>query len=339
MMFRMSRGVGSWLSAVLGTAVLIGLVTAAPADDTAATLGVGGLRFQHSRQVRMVREDLYISPVRVRVHFELVNVTSKPIDTVVAFPLPKLDQAAWYNSELGTTARDSVNFIDFKTDVNGKPVPMTVEQRAVDGKGRDITAFLKRYHVPINPVIVFRATGRDPLASLPPATVRALRDAHLLGGRYWTVSTNFWWRQRFDPGKVVDVDQSYRPITGGHYDVNTGSLENVESSLRYDLDKDTCPDARTRAALRAKYAATPACRAGACAQSYIHFYTTDYVLTTGGDWDGPIGTFHLTLDKLKSSNILSTCWEAPLGKTGPSTYESTLHDFSPRKNLRILVIE
>jgi len=63
------------------------------------------------------------------------------------------------------------------------------------------------------------------------------------------------------------------------------------------------------------------------------------VLTTGSNWAGPIGTFHLTLDKLKPSNILSTCWAAPLVKTGPTTFESTVRNFSPNKNLSILVIE
>ncbi len=71
------------------------------------------------------------------------------------------------------------------------------------------------------------------------------------------------------------------------------------SALKNDIHADVCPNASTFAALKRKFAATPVCKTGLCKDSYIHFYTTEYVLTTGNNWDGPIGTFHLILDKLK----------------------------------------
>lgn len=327
-------------AATLSAVLCLGLITAALGDDTMATLGVGGLVFQHSKEIRMLKEDLYISPKQVRIHFEFVNATSKPVETIVAFPLPRLDEIKWTNSSLGTTTNDPMNFVGFKTKVNGKPVAMQVEQRAFDGSGHDVTALLNRYHVPLNPVI----SGVDPTKGLPVAAVRALADAHLLSDMTdqepaWIVGTNFWWRQTFQPGKVVEIDQSYQPITGESYDVKDGGDQSEQLVMYSFLQVAACPDARTRAAFQAKLAATPVCETGDCAASTIRYYTTDYVLTTGNDWNGPIGTFHLTLDKLKPANILSTCWDAPLIRTGPTKFESTIHDFAPRKDVRIVVVE
>jgi Domain of unknown function (DUF4424) len=66
---------------------------------------------------------------------------------------------------------------------------------------------------------------------------------------------------------------------------------------------------------------------------------TDYVLKTAKTWNGPIGRFHLTVDKLKPSNILSMCWDGPLKKTGPTTFEFSAENFAPTRDIHTLVIE
>lgn len=330
-----------WFRAALVFTLTLVLFTAALGDDTTATIGIGGLQFQHSRQIRMLSEDLYISPTRVRIHFTFMNVSTRPIETVIAFPLPNLDQAEWYNTSIGSTTGDPVNFIGFKTIVDGEPVGLKVERRAFNRRGRDVTRLLRRYHVPLNPMV---RAGGDPLKALPTLTVRALVDAHLLSDSsekmpMWSVSTRFWWRQKFEPGKTITIDQSYQPITGEYYDYRVGNEVRALSALKNDIHADVCPNASTFAALKRKFAATPVCKTGLCKDSYIHFYTTEYVLTTGNNWDGPIGTFHLILDKLKPANILSTCWHGPLAQTGPTTFESTLRNFSPRNDIKILVVQ
>lgn len=223
-------------------------------------------------------------PASARPTSEGLNVTSKPVDTIVAFPLPNLDEQEWYNSELGTTTNDPVNFVGFRTLVDGRAIRMRVEQRALGADGRDATALLNRCHVPLNPAVVFRALDRqDPLRLLSSAGARALLAAHLITDTTdrmptWTTRTNFWWRQRFDPGRTVEIDQSYQPITGEYYDVKVGTEQNVQNSLDSDLDADTCPNARTRQALRAKYASKPVCQSGDCLASYVRFYTTIKIL-------------------------------------------------------------
>ncbi len=73
--------------------------------------------------------------------------------------------------------------------------------------------------------------------------------------------------------------------------------------------------------------------------NYLTAFTTDYVLVTGNNWKGPIGHFHLVLDKLKPGNALSLCWDGGITKTGPATFESTRDSFSPKIDIQLLVLQ
>ena len=44
------------------------------------------------------------------------------------------------------------------------------------------------------------------------------------------------------------------------------------------------------------------------------------------------------LDKLKPNNLLSLCWDGPLKKTGPTTFEAELKNFSPKRDIKLLVL-
>jgi hypothetical protein len=62
-----------------------------------------------------------------------------------------------------------------------------------------------------------------------------------------------------------------------------------------------------------------------------------YVLKTGANWAGPIKSFHLVVDKGKAGRIASFC--APNIKTlSPTQSESTATDFTPDKDLKILLV-
>ena len=62
----------------------------------------------------------------------------------------------------------------------------------------------------------------------------------------------------------------------------------------------------------------------------------DYILTTARNWRGPIGRFHLTIDKGDPKGILSLCWNG-LKKTGPTVFESTLTDFVPDRDIKLVI--
>ncbi|HWE07129.1 MAG TPA: DUF4424 family protein [Rhizomicrobium sp.] len=63
------------------------------------------------------------------------------------------------------------------------------------------------------------------------------------------------------------------------------------------------------------------------------------MLSTGNSWNGPIGHFHLVLDKLEPGNVLSLCLDGALARKGPATFESTRERFAPEGDLGILVLQ
>jgi hypothetical protein len=63
------------------------------------------------------------------------------------------------------------------------------------------------------------------------------------------------------------------------------------------------------------------------------------VLVTGSNWKGPIGYFRLVLHKLKPGNIISLCWDGGLQKSGPTTFASARDNFTPKSDIRLLVLQ
>jgi hypothetical protein len=136
----------------------------------------------------------------------------------------------------------------------------------------------------------------------------------------------------FPAGGTVSVDHSYQPVTGQTF-FTTYALQPDEFP---GYVKDYCIDKSTRSVIQAGFARlkTP----NGDTQMYNQ-YTTDFVIVTANNWGGPIGKFHLTIDKLKPGNVLSLCWGGDLKKTGATRFESTLTDFKPAKDIKILVLE
>ena len=65
-----------------------------------------------------------------------------------------------------------------------------------------------------------------------------------------------------------------------------------------------------------------------------------YIWSTGNNWSGPIGKFHLTIDKVRPENMVSFCWDGDVKKTSPTTFEMDATDFFPPYNreLEILIL-
>ncbi len=94
-------------------------------------LGAGGIVLTKNADIRMAAEDLYLSPKAVKVHYVFANDSATDIDTVVAFPLPDIDNYEYSESPIGTTLDSTPNFVGFKLLIDGKPVAATAEVRAV----------------------------------------------------------------------------------------------------------------------------------------------------------------------------------------------------------------
>jgi hypothetical protein len=298
-------------------------------------LGAGGIVLTKQADIRMAVEDLRLSPKEGRVHYEFVNDGKSDVDTIVAFPLPDIDVQEFYYEPLGTTTDHVPNFMDFKLTVDGKTVNAKPEERAIKD-GKDVTALVKAAGLPIN--IIGGALVKK-LDAMPVAQRKALAAQGLLeldGGDvhpHWIAQTKFWWKQHFPAGKTVTIEHRYQPVTGqaffGSYSL-TGDQGN-------DYIRNYCIDAATRATLVSKIAAVT--KRHSNAGDYLQQYTTEFVLKTANNWKGPIGRFHLTLDKLKPDNVLSLCWGGDLRKTGATTFEATRENFAPSSDVKLLVLE
>jgi hypothetical protein len=152
----------------------------------------------------------------------------------------------------------------------------------------------------------------------------------------WTVRTKFYWRQRFPAHKPVVVVHRYQPVTGQSF-FGESQLDATGEADFYVAPY--CMDAGTRAFARRRLAQGTSIPGSNMGPGMLVAYATDYVLTTAGNWKGPIGRFHLTLDKLKPSNVLSLCWSGDLKKTGPTTFEAVRKGFVPAHDIKMLVLE
>jgi hypothetical protein len=63
----------------------------------------------------------------------------------------------------------------------------------------------------------------------------------------------------------------------------------------------------------------------------------NYVLKTGANWAGPIGSFKLTIDPGAKDRLVSFCAGA-LRPTAPNGLEYTAGDFKPGADLKILIV-
>jgi hypothetical protein len=322
--------------ATMAVAVLA-IAATARGDDSSAMLKAGSIVFTRSTPVRMAAEDLYVSPNAVRIRFEFENPTAKDVETIVAFPLPDLATWDFAESAIGTVTGDPRNFVGFKAIVDGRPVAVTVEQRAFL-KGKDVTPQLAAAGAVINPVT---DRGYDKLAALPPEKKKALIAAGLAEGDganefypQWTVKTKFYWTQKFPARKRVVIEHSYQPVTGQSF-FTTAYHTRPEKNLFGDLDY--CIDERTWATLAARTGGA----AGDPSEGtrLMSTYETSYILSTAANWQGPIGRFHLTLDKLKADNILSLCWDGDLKKTGATTFEFNAVNYAPKRDIAMIVFE
>lgn len=107
------------------------------ANDSAASIGLGGLVLTRNDAISMDSEDLFISQKEVRVRYRFTNRSARDVETLVSFPVPVLpgDMAAY----MGDTEIPDFRALKFRTTVGGRPVRLEFTERGMIGT-RDVTA-------------------------------------------------------------------------------------------------------------------------------------------------------------------------------------------------------
>lgn len=312
--------------------------TSVLANDTSAVLGAGGLELTTSKDVVMASEDLYLSRSQIRVRYVFRNESDRDITTRVAFPLPDVDQNE--RSEMVfLPAEDQENFVDFHVTVDGRPVQPKLEQKAVTGEGTDVTAAITKTGLLVNAQL----PGWQDKARALPHEVRqhlvkqGLIEADDPGNRpaefdpTWKLRATFHWEQTFPAGKAITVEHRYKPITGGVSSFDESQFNDYKS---YCLDNQG--KAGVRRLMRQAQAAAqadPQRNPGISGPGEV-----EYILTTGANWKGPIGDFHLTIDKENPNAVLTLCMDG-LKKSGPTTFELRRTNFRPKEDIRFAVFD
>lgn len=327
------------MSRTLGLICALAAMAAAQsalANDSTAEMAAGGLVLKQTRDIDMVSEDLYVSAAEIRVRYVFRNRTPRPVAVTVAFPMPDRELLTEYESEVAWPA-------DFRTMVDGRPVAMQVERRAM-ARGVDRSALLARLGIPIVPEGE-RTVGAigEAIARLPRAEQRNLARLGLIDADSfsapegqvipaWTVSEAWHWRQTFPVGRNLAVEHSYTPGVGGTAGVPLASPDYRDSEDGRRAQADYCTDAAFLAALDRMAGRAERDRAGYPMEQRIR-----YILTTGGNWRSPIGDFRLVVDKGRPDAIVSFCGEG-VRRISPTRFEVRRRNWRPDRDLAVLIV-
>jgi hypothetical protein len=322
-------------------AVIVVAEAGAPvsANDSTVELSVGGLVLKRTTEVSIESEDLSISSDSVAVDYKFLNRGQNPVTLTIAFPLPDIDLSDADNIAIPTS--DPVNFVGFQTKIDGQPATFEIVQRAFLGD-KDVTDIVRRAKLPLLPL----GEHRERISALAPAVRDQLLQQGIIApsgsderGRplyagSWIVKTSVVRQQTFPPGRPVAVEHRYRTSVGISLDTVLRKAVRESKGMEKEFQryvKDYCiPNELIRAI---DGVAGPA-KANI---AQLQERRISYILTTGANWAGPIKNFRLVVDKGQEDWLTSFCADN-VKKISPTAFEVRIKDFTPERDLKILMI-
>jgi hypothetical protein len=353
-----------WLILAIPVFVLAGF-RPAHADDSAASKAAGGIVLVHEPRISMESEKLTIGPTskphdpniyfRVTVEYEFLNHSNHAITTEVGFPVPP------YSARENVTAAGMRDFDDFRLWVNGKPREYGIDARAFL-HGRDVTGIVRSFGLDVASLGHLDSSAPGPygsspqVAALSAAVKKRLSDLGLVDLDYnaplWTVKKIYYWQQIFPAHAVVRVRHEYTAAEGFEeiepalFDPSgqakalaqykQEAAKNPHANLYEPTDeisniRESCVDP----SLQAKLAKTARSQEG-----YVQTFWVDFILTTANNWQTPIRSFELDLQKLPGPDSqVSVCWNGPIERVDATRYRMTARDFVPKRDLHILFLQ
>lgn len=299
-----------------------GSTAGALANGAWAEFPAGGIVFKSDKDIAILSEDLEIGRDHIRVRYVFGSSAGEPLERTIGFPMAKvpLDDSPdnFDDRSRAEEGQDARNYMAFKVTVNGKPLEPKLHEYAWSGD-TNVTAGLSAMGVP---VFAGNPDAYQRLAALPEATVRWLKQEKLAqqdGGwliPQWQYQSAYEWTQTFGPGRT-EVEVSYKPLFGSYYGPEP-YFEGGSGAAEY------CFDGATRQKL-AKLQADGA---------FPEPFTVGYVLTTAGNWKGPIGAFRLVLS-VEGDDFARFCVPEGLKAVGDGV-TWTAEEFEPSSDLDIV---
>ena len=312
------------------------------ANDSSAELATGGLIFVRNDNVEMRSEELTISAVEVSVRYRFFNKSNQDVTVLVAFPMPEI-KISGPDENISIPTEDPVNILGFTTVVNGRPVKTEVQQR-VFAAGVDRTQLLSSLNIPLAPHLQATNAALDRLpkdrwdelirlgvAEIEEFDVGKGMERHLAAR--WALQTTYYWQQTFIAGAETVVEHRYKPSVGATVQTMIGDPSAAKENWFDDYRRKYCMDKSfIDAATRARQAARMQSGAPFSEQRI------EYILRTGANWAGPIRDFRLIVDKGDADSLISFCGQG-VKRVGPTRFEMRATDFTPERDLSILILK
>jgi hypothetical protein len=323
------------------------------ANDGFGGFSATGLTFGQTEAVAMEEERLFIGIDKITVDYVFRNLTDQDVTGEVIFPMPPVSVGQIIESQWNLPEDpDQPNLVNFTATVDGQPVAVNIDRIAViepqteefwfpsslqyDTPGRDVTADLARLGIPLS---LNGDTVLGTLLGLDEATKAEVTDLGLAeyydDGQStfvypkWSVALRYHWTQTFPAGKTLAVSHAYdNRAPGGLF-----TWSHPPEDYQQDLIDLYCIDEGTSKGL-AKALEQPPVDGEVYSMGLS--WNIAYILRTANSWAGPIKRFTLTIDKGETRNIVSLCADG-IKKTGPTTFVMEKTDFTPERDLHILI--
>ncbi|NVJ92370.1 MAG: DUF4424 family protein [Methylocystaceae bacterium] len=306
---------------LLAIAYVLGAVSSvASANDSSAALTAGGLVLTQNDDIAMEREALDISYNRVSVFYQFRNMSDVDKTVRIAFPLPDIRLEDVINGHPSFPVKAPNNFVAFKTVVDGAPVDMNISQRMWVGD-KDVTDEYISYDFPpsLADERVFKTATTEYNYAL-------LTRIGAFGDPGMVQKTAYHWSQTFPADTPVQIKHEYKPVPGifpvwreesvelanGPWRTNYCLSDEAISKITQDFQTTDQDDALT-STLR-----------------------IPYVLKTGANWKGGIGSFQLQVVANDPYRYAALCAPDRSGGLFGSVITVNYDNFQPTHDLDIL---
>ncbi len=313
------RAVSCWLMA--GTLAAVAATAAAGASKT-ILLPAGGLLLIGDDRLVVEAQEVILGRQAIRATYAVRNTSSEVLSRIISWPMQEIDANSIGDEVVVLPAADAKNFAAAAVAVDGVAVPLAFEQRAI-AYARDVTAILQSNSIPLNPIT---PGTEERLAALHPERLAEFeergivrRDAPRVVGT-WTLQSTAYWRQTFEPGKLVTMSLAYGPI----------SASDVWSPELAATARDTyCLDAAQEQSIAAKVAQNP---------RGLVTHRLTYVVNNEPGWWAPIPKFRLAIEKPAWDSVVATCQKG-FRIVGPTLIEWIGEAWQPTDDLKVMIIK
>ncbi len=309
-------------------------------NDTFVTLAAGGLVPNAPTTIRVESEDVEITTHRITIHYVFRNDGDQDESTAFAFHLPDLDGMGLCLSPYVLPRSNEVNFVGFGIMSNGKPIPAQLEVRAMR-EDQDLTPRLTEAKLAPNVLLVPLNAA---LLRMQPEQVEKLETEGLIEPHKfsvplpilgknrgwcagWAMRVLYSWSQMIPAHEAIELTQVYSPVVGGGYFAATNDDSGYVSN--YCAPPEVMRDI---SALRVEAAGSKN------TSTLLYEQAIDFTLISANRWNGPIGSFHLTVLPKDANDMVMTCMTG-LRATAPGKYETQKEDFRPAADLRLMILQ